>query len=110
MNGINDANCFISISGNENYIHDNVGYRNENNNIGAAFKAKKSEEKSGEGNKFMNNVLCMDRPYGEIDTAIRIYIVDGWYFKFSVINNKLDYGDGLLNGDDEKYYNFKEIE
>ena len=76
----------------------------------AAFKVEKPVEKSGEGNKFMNNVLYMDRPYREIDTAKRIYIVDGGYSKFSVKNNKIDYGDGLLNGDDEKYYNFTEIE
>ena len=71
MNGINEANCFISISGNENYIHDNVGYRNDNKNIVAAFKVRKSVEKSGEGNKFMNNVLYMNRLYGEIDTEKR---------------------------------------
>ena len=110
MNGRNEANCFISISGNENYIHDNVGYRNDNKNIVAAFKVKKSVDESGERNKFMNNVLYMNRPYGEIDTAIRIYIVDGGYSKFSVKNNKIDYGDGLLDGDDERYYNFTEIE
>jgi len=36
------------------------------------------------GHIFENNVLYMDRPYGEVDTNRRMYVVDGWDLKFSV--------------------------
>ena len=46
----------------------------------------------------------MDRPYGEVDTERRMYVVDGWDTEFSVKNNKVDYGEGLI-ADSEEYYN-----
>ena len=105
INGKNEADCFISISGNDTYIHDNVAYRNSNQYIAAAFRIKKAVEDSGDGSKFVNNVLFMDRPYGEKKKDIRMYIVDGVDFKFSVKNNRVDYGKGLISADSEEYYN-----
>ena len=105
INGKNGADCFISISGNDTYIHDNVAYRNLNQYIAAAFRIKKAVEDSGDGNKFINNVLFMDRPYGEKKKDIRMYIVDGIDFKFSVKNNRVDYGEGLISANSKEYYN-----
>ena len=67
INGINNADNFISISGSDNYIHNNIFYRNLNKYIVAAFEIKKLFDDSGDGNRFENNVLFMDRPYGQID-------------------------------------------
>ena len=47
-----------------------------NRYIAAAFEINKAKENSTEGNKFVNNVLFMDRPYGEGDKKKRMYIVD----------------------------------
>ena len=47
----------------------------------------------------------MDRPYGEVDTERRMYVVDGWDTKFSVKNNKVDYGEGLVDADSWEFYN-----
>jgi hypothetical protein len=93
------------ISGSNNYIHDNVGYRNSNKYIEAAFEIQKVVEDSGDGNKFENNVLFMDRPYGENNKEKRIYVVDGANSEFSVKNNKVDYGDGLIDADSKEFYN-----
>ena len=105
INGKNGANYFISISGSENYIHKNVAYRNGNKNIVAAFENKKPFEDTGDENRFENNVLFMDRPYGEIDREKRMYVVDGEGAQFSVKNNKVDYGEGLLDANSEEFYN-----
>ena len=105
ISGKNGANYFISISGSENYIHKNVAHRNANKNIVAAFEIKKVFEDTGDGNKFENNVLFMDRPYGEIDREKRMYVVDGEDAEFSVKNNKVDYGEGLLDANSEEFYN-----
>ena len=60
------------------------GFRNENENIVSAFEVEKLVEKSGYRNIFENNVLYMDRPYGEIDIEKRIYVDDRIGEKFSV--------------------------
>ena len=44
---------------------------------------------------FTNNALYMDRPYVEIDTSRRMYVVDGWYSDFKVKQNLVDYDSGL---------------
>ena len=109
INGRSDANSFISISGDDNYIHDNVAYRNSNDNIIHAFKVKKHVQDSGDGNKFVNNVLFMDRPYQKKDSEKRMYIVDGEDAQFYVKNNKVDYGEGLIDADSEEYYNSESV-
>ena len=109
INGRNDADSFISIAGDDNYVHDNVAYRNLNENIVHAFKVKKHVEDSGDGNKFVNNVLYMDRPYLEKKPDKRIYIVDGVDAQFYVKNNKVDYGEGLIDADSVEYYNSNSV-
>jgi hypothetical protein len=47
----------------------------------------------------------MDRPYGEKNKEKRIYVVDGVNSEFSVKNNKVDYGDGLIDADSNEFYN-----
>ena len=84
INGNKDADNFLVISGNNNYIHNNVAYRNSNKYVMSAFKVNKLFKDSGDDNKFDNNVLFMDRPYGQIDPEKRIYIVDGVDAQFSV--------------------------
>ena len=105
INGKSNANSLIKISGSDNYIHDNVGFRNQNANVEAAFEVEKIVEDSGDGNKFVNNVLFMDKPYGEKSTEKRLYAVDGVGAKFSVKNNKVDYGEGLIEADTNEFYN-----
>ena len=53
---------------------------------------------------FANNTLYMDRPYGEIDTSRRMYVVDGWYSDFKVKQNLVDYGSGLQETTAEWYH------
>ena len=103
INGKKRVRSFMRIEGDENYIHDNVIYRNSNRNIDAAFKVVKSET-SGDGNIFANNVLFMDRPDSEVEDR-RIFVVDGPDASISVKNNKIDYGDGLVDADKEEFYN-----
>ena len=107
-NGRNDADSFISIAGDDNYVHDNIAYRNLNENIVHAFKVKKHVEDSGDGNKFVNNVLFMDRPFSEKKPDKRMYIVDGVDSQFYVKGNKVDYGEGLV-ADSEEYYNSNSV-
>ena len=76
-----------------------------NKYIVASFEITKIAEDSGDGNKFVNNVLYMDRPYAEVKTRKRMYLVDGVDAKFSVKNNKVDYGEGLLDANSEEFYN-----
>ena len=104
-NGVESSNHFISITGSENYIHDNVLYRNLNKNIIGAFEIIKIAEETGDGNKFVNNVLFMDRPDAETRTKQRMYVVDGLNTTFSVKNNKVDYGEGLIDADNKEFYN-----
>ena len=35
----------------------------------------------------------------------RMYVVDGEGTEFSVKNNRVDYGKGLINANSEEYYN-----
>ena len=92
----NLAGSFIDIAGNNCYIHDNVGYRNKNKKIVAAFEVHRIVDEWGDGHKFIYNVVYMDRPYGEVDNNRRMYVVDEWALKFSVKSNKVDYGKGLV--------------
>ena len=63
--GKNGGRNFVLIFGNDNYIHSNVGYRNQNENIVTGFEIKKLAKDTGDGNIFENNILFMDRPYIE---------------------------------------------
>lgn len=105
MAGANYAGSFIDIAGNDVNVHDNIGYRNQNAQIVAAFELHNQVEDWGYHCIFTNNTLYMDRPYGEVDTTRRMYVVDGWYSDFSVKNNQVDYGEGLVDADSWEYYN-----
>lgn len=104
MSGMNYAGSFIDIAGNECCVHDNTGYRNNNPNIVASFEIHEQVKGWGYHNQFENNMLYMDREYGEIDKNRRMYIVDGWFSDFTVKNNYVDYGNGLIKTVPE-YYN-----
>ena len=105
MTGANNAGSFVDIAGNDVNVHDNIGYRNGNTNIVAAFELH--EQVSGWGYHciFTGNTVYMDQPYGAVDTTRRMYVVDGWYSDFSVRNNQVDYGEGLVSADSWEYYN-----
>jgi len=105
ISGANYAGSFIDIAGNNCYIHDNVGFRNKNKKVVAAFEVHRIVEGWGDGHTFINNALYMDRPYGEVDTNRRMYVVDGWDMKFSVKNNKVDYGNGLIDANSWEFFN-----
>ena len=105
ISGENYAGSFIDIAGNDCYIHDNVGFRNQNKKVVAAFEVHRIVEGWGDGHKFINNAVYMDRPYGEVDTSRRMYVVDGWDMKFSVKNNKVDYGEGLIDANSWEFFN-----
>jgi parallel beta-helix repeat protein len=105
MTGENYAGSFIDISGNDVYVHDNVGYRNGNEKIVAAFELHEQVEGWGYHCTFTDNTLYMDQPYGAEDTSRRMYVVDGWYSDFSVRNNQVDYGNGLVPADSWEFYN-----
>ena len=107
ITGENSAGSFIDIKGNDCYIHDNVGYRNKNPKVVAAFEVHRLAEGWGDGHRFINNVVYMDRPYGEVDTNRKMYVVDGWNMKFSVKNNKVDYGEGLIDANSGEFFNSK---
>ena len=47
----------------------------------------------------------MDTPYLEKNPEKRMYIVDGVDSQFYVKNNKVDYGEGLIDADSEEFYN-----
>ncbi len=105
MTGANYAGSFVDIAGNEVNVHDNTGYRNGNTNIVAAFELH--EQVSGWGYRctFTDNTVYMDQPYGAVDTSRRMYVVDGWFSDFSVRNNLVDYGEGLVPANSWEYYN-----
>ena len=107
ITGENYAGSFIDIKGNNCYVHDNVGFRNKNPKVEAAFEVHRLAEGWGDGHRFMNNVVYMDRPYGEVDTNKKMYVVDGWNMKFSVKNNKVDYGEGLIDANSDEFFNSK---
>ena len=103
ISGENYAGSFLDIAGNDCDVHDNVGYRNQNRNIVAAFELHEQVSGWGYHCTFANNTLYMDRPYGEIDTSRRMYVVDGWYSDFKVKQNLVDYGSGLQEATAEWY-------
>lgn len=105
MTGENYAGSFVDISGNNVYVHDNIGYRNGNENIVAAFELHEQVDGWGYHCKFTDNTLYMDQPYGAVNTSRRMYVVDGWYSDFSVKNNQVDYGSGLVPADSWEFYN-----
>ena len=107
ITGENYAGSFIDIKGNNCYVHDNVGFRNKNPKVEAAFEVHRLAEGWGDGHRFINNVVYMDRPYGEVDTNKKMYVVDGWNMKFSVKNNKVDYGEGLIDANSGEFFNSK---
>ncbi|MDE5765383.1 MAG: right-handed parallel beta-helix repeat-containing protein [Ruminococcus sp.] len=105
MTGENFAGSFIDLKGNECYVHDNTGYRNGNSKIVAAFEIHEQVEGWGYHHIFENNTLYMNQPYGAENTNRRMYVVDGWFSDFSVKNNQVDYGNGLVPADSQEYYN-----
>ena len=105
MTGENYAGSFIDLKGNDCYVHDNIGYRNNNKKIVAAFEVHEQVEGWGYHHVFENNTLYMDQPYGAENTSRRMYVVDGWFSDFSVKNNKVDYGKGLVSADSREFYN-----
>lgn len=109
MTGENFAGSFIDLQGNECYVHDNIGYRNENPKIVSAFEIHKQVEDWGYHHIFENNILYMDQPYGAENTSRRMYVVDGWFSDFSVKDNQVDYGNGLVSADSWEYYNSENV-
>ncbi|MGN0585236.1 MAG: glycosyl hydrolase family 8 [Ruminococcus sp.] len=105
MTGANYAGSFVDIAGNNVNVHDNTGYRNGNANIVAAFELHEQVDGWGYHCTFTDNTLYMDQPYGAVDTSRRMYVVDGWYSDFSVKNNLVDYGEGLIPANSWEYYN-----
>lgn len=105
MTGENYAGSFIDLKGNDCYVHDNVGYRNGNPKIAAAFEIHEQAEGWGLHHVFENNTVYMDQPYGAENTSRRMYVVDGWFSDFTVKNNKVDYGSGLVPANSREYYN-----
>lgn len=105
MTGANYAGSFIDIAGNEVNVHGNIGYRNGNTNIVAAFELHEQAAGWGYRCTFTDNTVYMDQPYGAVDTSRRMYVVDGWFSDFSVKNNKADYGSGLVPANSWEYYN-----
>ncbi|MBR4628590.1 MAG: DUF4434 domain-containing protein [Ruminococcus sp.] len=105
MTGENYAGSFLDLKGNDCYVHDNVGYRNGNPKIVAAFEVHEQVEGWGYHHIFENNTLYMDQPYGAENTSRRMYVVDGWFSDFSVKNNLVDYGNGLVHADSWEFYN-----
>lgn len=109
MTGQNYAGSFIDIKGNNCYVHDNVGHRNNNPEIVAAFEIHEQAEGWGYHHVFERNKLFLDRFYGEKDTSRPIYIVDGWFSDFTVINNMVSYGRDLEMAYDPQYYNSDQV-
>ncbi|MBQ2264099.1 MAG: right-handed parallel beta-helix repeat-containing protein [Oscillospiraceae bacterium] len=105
MTGANNAGSFVDIAGNEVNVHDNIGYRNGNTQIAAAFELHEQVEGWGYRCTFTDNTVYMDQPYGAVDTSRRMYVVDGWFSDFAVRNNLVDYGNGLVSADSWEYYN-----
>ena len=108
MTGENYAGSFIDIAGNNCYVHDNTGWRNQNPKIVAAFEIHDQVDGWGYHHTFENNTLYMDREYGEQDTSRRMYVVDGWFSDFTVKHNLVDYGAGLIEAKPE-YYNADDV-
>ncbi len=104
MTGANYAGSFVDIAGNDCFVHDNMGYRNANPQIVAAFEIHEQVSGWGNGCIFRDNTLYMDREYGEIDTSRRMYVVDGWFAAYTVSGNLVDYGNGLTEAI-PAYYN-----
>ncbi len=103
MTGANFAGSFVDIAGNDCHVHDNIGYRNGNVKIVAAFELHEQIEGWGYGCSFQNNTVYMDQPYGAENTERRMYVVDGWFSDFAVYNNMVDYGEGLFEAQAENY-------
>ncbi len=105
MTGQNYAGSFIDLQGNDCYVHDNVGYRNQNPKIVAAFEIHEQVKGWGLHQVFENNTVYMDQPYGAENTSRRMYVVDGWFSDYTVKNNYVDYGEGLVHANSWEYYN-----
>ena len=103
MTGANYAGSFVDIAGNNCYVHDNTGYRNQNPKIVAAFEIHDQADGWGYHHIFAQNTLYMDRPFGEENPDRRMYVVDGWFSDFTVRQNFVDYGDGLTEAKPEHY-------
>lgn len=104
MSGENYAGSFLDICGNYCNVHDNIGYRNGNSKIVAAFELHEQVSGWGYDAVFENNTLYLDQPYGAVDTNRRMYVVDGWYSRFTVKKNQVDYGSGLRQAERSDYH------
>ncbi|MBO4876784.1 MAG: right-handed parallel beta-helix repeat-containing protein [Ruminococcus sp.] len=109
MTGENYAGSFVDTAGNDCYIHDNTGYRNGNPKIVAAFEIHDQVDGWGYHHVFENNTVYMDQPYGAENTSRPMYVVDGWFSDFTVKNNKVDYGEGLVDADKPEFYNSDQV-
>lgn len=109
MTGENYAGSFVDTAGNECYIHNNTGYRNGNPKIVAAFEIHDQVDGWGYHHVFENNTVYMDQPYGAENTNRPMYVVDGWFSDFTVKNNKVDYGNGLIAADKPEFYNSDQV-
>ena len=104
MTGENYAGSFVDIAGNGCFVHDNTGYRNGNPKIVAAFELHEQAEGWGHQNRFLDNTLYLDQPYGVPDPERKMYVVDGWFTEITAGGNRADFGNGLADVPDD-YYN-----
>ncbi len=105
MTGANYAESFVDIAGNNVTVSNNIGWQNGNEQIVAAFELHEQVDGWGYCCTFTDHTVYMNQPYGAIDTSRRMYVVDGWFSDFSVKNNRVDYGEGLVAADSWEYYN-----
>ena len=109
MTGENYAGSFIDIAGNDCYVHNNMGYRNENPNIVAAFEIHEQAEGWGYHHRFEHNSVNLDREYSEQDPSRPMYVVDGWFSDITVRNNLVWSGDEWIRTG-PAHYNVASIE
>lgn len=109
ISGENSAGSFIDLKGNDCYVHDNIGYRNGNPKVVAAFEIHEQVDGWGYRQVFENNILYMDQPYCAENTGRPMYVVDGWFSEITVKNNQVDYGKGLVLANAKDHYHCKTV-
>lgn len=105
MSGENYADSFIDIKGNDCIIRDNVGYRNNCENITAAFQMSVQIEGWGENAQVYGNQVYMD--IATNSSGRPMYLLDGWYNTATVWDNWIAYEDGVLFEATEEQYHLK---
>ena len=104
MSGENYAGSFVDIAGDECVVQNNVGYRNNNPKIVAAFEIHQQVAGSIKTASFFGNTVYLDREKGEDGSNRPMYVVDGWDIDIKVKNNKADHGHGLVDVADSYYH------